>query len=260
MSLPYGRLGAHVAAVEWGARAATRRYLRGSTRRPGPALLRASLPVRGACTCTCGCGAQSGADGTRSGVPGVGQPPRPIGARRVAGLALTGRRIDRLPGYYCWRLRAGPGLATGRHQAVVTGGWLLFGVRMLPRACMLPVHTACMCMCMPTGRPAGRPWSYVHARGSKACMHGSRIDGSIGQCNSITVTRRGSQDVVVFTVVARVHAGVNRCCGGTLALQDTRDMTRHANACRNVTYNITQTGFYVRESTRGRSMDPAAIS
>jgi hypothetical protein len=109
-------------------------------------------------------------------------------------------------------------------------------------------------------RPAGRPWSYVHARGSKACMHGSRIDGSIGQCKSITVTRRGSQDVVVFTVVARVHAGVNRCCGGTLALHDTRDMTRHANACRNVTYNITQTGFYVRESTRGRSMDPAAIS
>jgi hypothetical protein len=163
VSLPYGPSASHVAAAEWG-----RARPRGATcmrRRRRPALLRASLPVRGACTCTCGCGAQSGADRTRSGVPGVGQPPRPIGARRVAGLA----RIDRLPGYYCWRLRAGPGLATGRHQAVVTGRWLLFGVRMLPRACMLPVHTACMCMCMPTDRPAGHGLTCMHVDPKHAC-------------------------------------------------------------------------------------------
>jgi hypothetical protein len=196
VSLPYGPSASHVAAAEWG-----RARPRGATcmrRRRRPALLRASLPVRGACTCTCGCGAQSGADRTRSGVPGVGQPPRPIGARRVAGLA----RIDRLPGYYCWRLRAGPGLATGRHQAVVTGGgrWLCsvficYPVH-APRPYRMHVH-------MHADRPAGRPWSYVHARGSKACMHGgARMDGSIGQCNSITGTRRGGQDVVGLTVAA----------------------------------------------------------
>lgn len=139
------------------------------------------VPIRRACSC--GCGAQSGAAGTRSGVPKV------VSRRVQSGIAASGG-FDGL-GYYCVpRLHSPP--AARRRRSLPAGGTVH----------MLLVHTACMCKC----RPVLRALTGMHARGSKTYMF----------CNSnawtmpmvarpvqfdhvrSTVTRRGGQAVVGY--------------------------------------------------------------
>jgi hypothetical protein len=125
------------------------------------------VPIRRACSC--GCGAQSGAAGTRSGVPEV------VSRRVQSGIAASGG-FDGL-GYYCVpRLHSPP--AARRRRSLPAGGTVH----------MLLVHTACMCK----RRPVLRALTGMHARGSKTCFviptHG-RCRWWLDQCNSITYVR-----------------------------------------------------------------------
>lgn len=177
MSLRYGRSDPHVAAVEWGARAATRRlqlhpaYMRRRRRRrrrPGPAGFVASLPEVVLCAlcsaCTCGCQVPRARrpGGTRRAwrPPGGQLAASNRGSPRRRRLNFTGRRIGSRGDIACRAWTRHRPRARRRRRMVIVQCFYKF----VP-TCSPSIHTACMCACM----HAGRPWSYVHARGSETC-------------------------------------------------------------------------------------------
>lgn len=172
MSLPYGRSDPHVAAGEWGARAATRRlqlHMRRRRRRPGPAGFVASRPEVLLCAVlvrvAVKCRARGGREGhVVRGVPREVSSPRPIGARRVVVGASAPAGI----------LRAGPGLATGRARGG-GGRWLSFSVCISswPRACSpsILLHA-----CMPADH--GLTCMHVDPKHVGASMHAAACSTS----------------------------------------------------------------------------------
>lgn len=154
------------------------------------------VPARGGAVCSaCTCGCQVPRARRPGGTRRAWRPPggqlaaSNRGSPRRRRLNFTGRRIGSRGDIACRAWTRHRPRARRRRRMVIVQCFYKF----VP-TCSPSIHTACM--------HAGRPWSYVHARGSETCrsyssMHAAACSACawmMDQCNSITVTGRGNQD------------------------------------------------------------------